>query len=66
MKKKMMITLLALVFALLTQIACAEPAAVVQGVFDALTQEDSDYNQSKAMYTEYFEGIQWGGGRRGR
>ena len=59
MKKTMMITLFALVLALLMQIACAEPAAVVQGVFDALTAEGSDYNQIKAMYAEYFEDIQW-------
>ena len=59
MKKTTLITLLALVFALLMQLASAEPAAVVQGVFDALTKEDSDYNQSKAMYVEYFEDIQW-------
>lgn len=59
MKKTAMITLVALVLALLTQFAWAEPAAVVQGVFDALTAEGSDYNQTKAMYAEYFEGIQW-------
>ncbi|MBQ8954198.1 MAG: hypothetical protein IJ048_08785, partial [Clostridia bacterium] len=59
MKKTTMITLAALVLALLMQFACAEPAAVVQGVFDALTAEDSDYSQTKAMYAEYFEGIQW-------
>ena len=59
MKKTTMITLFALVLALLMQIACAEPAAVVQGVFDALTAEGSDYNQIKAMYAEYFEDIQW-------
>ena len=46
MKRTTLITLLALVFALLMQPAFAEPAAVVQGVFDALIQEDSDYNQS--------------------
>ena len=59
MKKTTMFTLLALVIALLTQFACAEPAAVVQGVFDALTKEDSDYNQSKTMYAEYFEDLKW-------
>ena len=59
MKKTTMITLFALVLVLLMQIACAEPAAVVQGVFDALTAEGSDYNQIKAMYAEYFEDIQW-------
>ena len=32
---------------------------MVQGVFDALTAEGSDYNQIKAMYAEYFEDIQW-------
>lgn len=59
MKKTMMITLLALALALLVPFACAEPSATVQGVFDALTAEGSDYNQTKAMYAEYFEGIQW-------
>ncbi|MBQ8136282.1 MAG: hypothetical protein IJ174_02505, partial [Clostridia bacterium] len=59
MKKTTMFALLALVIALLAQFACAEPAAVVQGVVDALTKEDSEYNQSNAMYAEYFEGIQW-------
>ncbi|MBR1560926.1 MAG: hypothetical protein IJ646_11860 [Clostridia bacterium] len=59
MKKTMMTILLALMIALLAQFACAEPAAVVQGVFDALTAEGSDYEQTKAMYAEYFEGIQW-------
>ena len=59
MKKTTMFTLLVLIIALLAQFACAEPAAVVQGVFDALTKEDSDYNQTKAMYAEYFEDMQW-------
>jgi len=31
----------------------------VRGVFDALTAEGSDYSQTKAMYAEYYEGIQW-------
>lgn len=59
MKKTAIIAALTLILALLMQFACAESNATVQGVFDALTQEDSDYNQSKAMYTEYFEDIQW-------
>ena len=59
MKKTTMINLLALVLTLLVPFACAETSAAVQGVFDALTADGSDYNQTKAMYAEYFEGIQW-------
>ena len=57
--KKTTIFALALVLALLAQFACAEPSAVVRGVFDALTAEDSYYNQTKAMYAEYYGDIQW-------
>ena len=58
--KKTMIILLTLVMALLVPFACAETSATVQGVFDALTAEGSDYNQTKAMYAQYFENIEWG------
>ena len=58
MKKGKLITLLTLVLALLLNYACAESSAVVRGVFDALTAEGSDYNQTKAMYAEYYEGVQ--------
>lgn len=54
-----LVTVLALILALPLQFACAEPSAALQGVFDAMTAEDSDYNQTKAMYAEYYEGVQW-------
>lgn len=38
-----LVTVLALILALLLQFACAEPSAALQGVFDAMTAEDSDY-----------------------
>lgn len=59
MKKTTMIALLTLILALLMQFACAEPSSVVQGVFDALIAEGSDYNQTKSMMMAYYEGVQW-------
>ena len=50
---------LALALTLLAQAVCAETGDAVKGIFDALTAEDSDYSKTKAMYAEFFEGIQW-------
>ena len=55
-----LMTLMALVMALLTaQLACAEPDDVVKGIFDALLDEDSSYSANKAMYMEYFPGVEY-------
>ena len=54
-----LITLLTLVLALLVQAACAEPAPTLKAVYDALLAEGSDYSQFKAMYAEYFPGIEY-------
>ena len=51
------IILLVLILALLLmQLACAETSEVVQGIYDALVAEGTDYSNTKAMYMEYFPG----------
>ncbi len=53
-------TLLTLALALLlTQVAFAEQDAAIQGVFEALVAEDSEYSQNKAMSVEYFPGTEY-------
>ena len=36
------------------QTGFAEPSEAVQGIFEALLDEDSDYSEMKAMYQEYY------------
>ena len=61
MKKKLSRAILvALALALLPALpgtALAEPSEHLQAVYDAMTAEGSDFNQSKAMYLEYYEGV---------
>lgn len=48
------VVLLALAFALLVPVACAEPSDAVKGIYDALLAEGSDYSETKAMYAEFY------------
>ena len=59
-KTTLRLALLALILVLaLAQAACAEPSEALKGVYDALLSADSSYSQIKAVYTEYFPGIQY-------
>ena len=58
MLKRMILAVMAVVL-LLPQVAAAEQNGIVQGVFDALLAEGSDYQQSKAANMEWYPEIKF-------
>ena len=55
--KRLILLLLTLALAL-TQIAFAENDVTIQAVYDALVADGSEFNQTKEIYAQYYEGVE--------